>query len=88
VEQWWESVERVCERNPHSTRRFLILDPRCSTYSLSTVDYFVRAVDRAKGLGFTDVLTHWPRESSWFAGDEAVREEAMAELLRRNASPP
>jgi hypothetical protein len=52
------------------------------------VDYFVRAVDRAKGLGFTDVLTHWPRESSWFAGDEAVLEEAMAELLRRNASPP
>jgi alkanesulfonate monooxygenase SsuD/methylene tetrahydromethanopterin reductase-like flavin-dependent oxidoreductase (luciferase family) len=84
VQRWWESVERACLRNPTSTTRYLILDPRCPVYSLSTVDHFLQAVERAQRLGFTDVLTHWPRESSWFAGDEAALDEAMAELLRRN----
>ncbi|NUO56598.1 MAG: LLM class flavin-dependent oxidoreductase [Hamadaea sp.] len=87
VEAWWASVERLSDRNPVSTTRFLILDPRSATYSLSSVEYFVDAVERAERLGFTDVLTHWPRESSWFTGDEAVLDEAMAELKRAGGSP-
>jgi hypothetical protein len=38
-------------------------------------------VGRAGELGFTDVLTHWPRPSSWYAGDEAVLEAVAAEVL-------
>ncbi|NUT20950.1 MAG: LLM class flavin-dependent oxidoreductase [Hamadaea sp.] len=83
VEEWWSSVERLSERNPINTTRFLILDPRSAVYSLSSVEYFVDTVERAERLGFTDVVTHWPRESGWFAGDEAVLDEAMAELRLR-----
>jgi hypothetical protein len=27
------------------------------------------------------VITHWPRESSWYAGDEAVLAEVASRLL-------
>jgi alkanesulfonate monooxygenase SsuD/methylene tetrahydromethanopterin reductase-like flavin-dependent oxidoreductase (luciferase family) len=86
VERWWASVEELAQRNPVSTNRFLILDPRSSVYSMSSAEYFLDAVARAERLGFTDVLTHWPRESSWFAGDEAVIVEAMTELQRRRSA--
>ena len=36
---------------------------------------------RAAELGFNDVITHWPRPSSWYAGDEAVLEEVAADVL-------
>ena len=49
-------------------------------YSLSSVDAFTDAVGRAAELGFTDVVTHWPRESSWFAGDETIL-DSVAPLL-------
>jgi hypothetical protein len=40
-------------------------------------------VERAAGLGFTDVITHWPRPSSWYAGDEAVLHEVATSVLPR-----
>ena len=39
----------------------------------------------AAELGFTDVLAHWPRRSSWFAGDEKVLEVVPLEALKRHA---
>lgn len=80
VERWWASVEVASRLNETSTLRFLILDPRGPVYSLSSVEYFREAVARAEELGFTDVLTHWPRASSWFAGDEKVLEAVAATL--------
>jgi hypothetical protein len=39
------------------------------TYSMTSEDAFTDAVGRAAALGFTDAITHWPRASSWYAGD-------------------
>jgi hypothetical protein len=37
---------------------------------------------RAAALRFTDVLAHWPRASSWYAGSEKVLESVAAMLPR------
>jgi alkanesulfonate monooxygenase SsuD/methylene tetrahydromethanopterin reductase-like flavin-dependent oxidoreductase (luciferase family) len=88
AEQWWESVRRVRDRFEEAVQntgrtvdRYLNLDTS-PIYSLSSVDAFVDAAGRARELGFTDVITHWPRESSWYAGDEKVLEAVAAELPR------
>ena len=36
---------------------------------------------RAEELGFTDVITHWPRPQSPYAGDVSVLEQVAAEVL-------
>lgn len=81
IEAWWRSVERVSRLNTSSEVRYLQLD-RAPIYSLSSVSYFFEAVDRARQLGFTDVLTHWPRESGWYQGKESVLEAVAADLAR------
>lgn len=93
VESWWRTVALMCEqfeqaqaaagRDPATMDRYLLLDPASPVYSLSSASYFADAVDRAAALGFTDVVAHWPRESGWFAGDEAVLEAVAAEVLPR-----
>lgn len=92
LDVWWSAVADLARRfedavgatgrAPEAVQRFLSLDsaPR---YSLSTVDYFVEALGRASALGFTDVVTHWPRPDSWYAGHESVLEQAAATLSRR-----
>jgi hypothetical protein len=50
-------------------------------FSLSSRAFFEEQVGRAAELGFTDVITHWPRPSSRYEGDEAVLEEVAAEVL-------
>ncbi|WDZ86103.1 LLM class flavin-dependent oxidoreductase [Micromonospora cathayae] len=91
---WWESVAAVSARldaaldeagrDPATLDRYLSLDA-APVFSLSSADFFSDAVERAAGLGFTDVVTHWPRLSSWYAGDENVLTEVaerLAELRR------
>ncbi|MGW0434698.1 LLM class flavin-dependent oxidoreductase [Micromonospora sp. NPDC003197] len=90
IEEWWRSVARLSEqmdrtldtagRDPASLDRYLSLDS-APVFSLSSASYFADAVGRAADLGFTDVITHWPRESSWYAGDEAVLQEVATTLL-------
>jgi hypothetical protein len=63
--------------------RYLSLDA-APVFSLSSAGYFAEAVGRAGELGFTDVLTHWPRPSGWYAGDEAVLEAVAAEVSQRD----
>lgn len=87
LDGWWcgiaENVRRLEEALAATGRdridRYLSLDS-APVYSLGSVDAFTDAVGRAAGLGFTDVVTHWPRESSWFAGDEAIL-DSVAPLL-------
>ena len=83
---WWRSVAEVSARfgdaaaaAGRTVERYLNLDSS-PVYSLSSADAFTDAVGRAAELGFTDVLTHWPRRSSWYAGDEKVL-ESVAPLL-------
>jgi alkanesulfonate monooxygenase SsuD/methylene tetrahydromethanopterin reductase-like flavin-dependent oxidoreductase (luciferase family) len=90
LEAWWRSVGELSERftaaldgagrAPEGVDRHLLLDaaPR---YSLSSVDAFTEAVGRARELGFTDAITHWPRPSSWYTGDESVLEEVATTVL-------
>lgn len=89
-EQWWRSVGELAGRftetlassgrDTGDVRRYLYLDA-CPVFSLSSVDSFRNAVGRAAELGFTDVITHWPRPSSWYAGKESVLETVAAEVL-------
>ncbi len=89
LDAWWravagrvtrfdEELER-CGRAPETVERHLSLDA-APGYSLASVQAFTEAVDRARQLGFTDVIVHWPRASGWYAGDEAVLDE-VAGLL-------
>src|SRR4051794_33771323 len=64
---WWAGVAEVADRfaetfagtGREDCDRILSLDagPR---FSLSSVDLFVDYVGRARELGFTDVVAHWP----------------------------
>jgi alkanesulfonate monooxygenase SsuD/methylene tetrahydromethanopterin reductase-like flavin-dependent oxidoreductase (luciferase family) len=82
LDSWWQGVADAARRFAGSGDRYLMLDaaPR---YSLSSRGFFEEQVARAAELGFTDVMTHWPRASSWYEGDEAVLEEVAAEVLPR-----
>ncbi|MFY1668343.1 LLM class flavin-dependent oxidoreductase [Plantactinospora sp. WMMB334] len=92
LDAWWRSVAGLAARmdkalsaegrDPGTLDRYLSLDS-APVFSLSSVEYFAEAVARAAALGFTDVVTHWPRESSWYAGSEAVLAEVATELLPR-----
>lgn len=88
VDDWWDGVGRVHRtftetlesqgRHPDSVRRYLSVD--AGRYALSSVDDFLRAHDRARDVGFTDLVTHWPRAEGVYAGDERVLEEVAARL--------
>ena len=49
-------------------------------FSLESVDLFEDMVGRAAELGFTDVVTHWPRREGVYAGSEAVLDEVASRL--------
>ena len=83
---WWRTVAEVSARFTETAAqaarpidRYLSLDSS-PVFSLSSVEAFTDAVGRARELGFTDVLTHWPRATSWYAGDEKIL-ETIAPML-------
>ncbi|MDG4764304.1 LLM class flavin-dependent oxidoreductase [Solwaraspora sp. WMMD406] len=90
LDGWWASVAGLADRctaamdeagrDPAGLRRYLLLDS-APVFSLSSASFFADAVERAAGLGFTDVIVHWPRRSSWYAGDERVLVEVATEVL-------
>jgi alkanesulfonate monooxygenase SsuD/methylene tetrahydromethanopterin reductase-like flavin-dependent oxidoreductase (luciferase family) len=77
LESWWRLVADRAARYEGSGDRYLMLDatPR---FSLSSRGFFEEQVARASELGFTDVITHWPRAGGWYEGDEAVLQEVAA----------
>ena len=89
-EHWWRSVSegaarfsevvRAAGREPSTVAKYLHLDAG-PVFSLSSVDAFTDAAGRAADAGFTDIVTHWPRPSSWYAGDEPVLEDVAAGVL-------
>ena len=90
LESWWSSVAELSTRmdatleqagrDPATLDRYLSLDS-APVFSLSSADFFAEQVGRAARLGFTDVATHWPRPSSWYAGDEQVLVDVATRLL-------
>jgi alkanesulfonate monooxygenase SsuD/methylene tetrahydromethanopterin reductase-like flavin-dependent oxidoreductase (luciferase family) len=92
LDTWWRLVAEgqrrlddalaAAGRASSTVDRYVVLDASMPVYSLSSVAAFADAVGRAAELGFTDVITHWPRPSGgWFAGDEAVLDAVAAEVL-------
>lgn len=90
-EDWWRSLAQLsatfdevageCGGMP----RYLQLDAG-PEYSMSSVDHFEDAVGRAAELGFTDLVTHWPRADASdapYAGDEATLERVAADVIPR-----
>jgi alkanesulfonate monooxygenase SsuD/methylene tetrahydromethanopterin reductase-like flavin-dependent oxidoreductase (luciferase family) len=88
---WWKEVAVTRERFDAALTaagrplgavdRYLNLDSS-PVFSMSSVEAFTDAIGRARDLGFTDVITHWPRNSSWYAGDEKVLDAVAGELPR------
>ena len=92
VEEWWTGLDAArhtveetlsaAGRDPASIPRYLSLDSS-PQFSLASLGVFEEMVDRAEGLGFTDVITHWPRPDGPYAGSVAVLEEVAAWLPTR-----
>ncbi len=61
--------------------RYLALDS--ARFSLGSVDAFEDVVGRAAELGFTDVISHWPRAEGVYAGSEDVLEKVATEVIPR-----
>ncbi len=86
---WWAGVRDLAARlddacaaggrDPADLDRVLSLDDE-SRYSLRSVAAFEDAVERARELGFTDVVAHRPREHGIYAGSEAVLDEVGGRL--------
>jgi len=84
---WWQSVAEAggvfdealaaVGRPREQVRRYLSLDAS-GTFALSSQGYFDEAVGKAAELGFTDVITHWPRPEGPYAGDESVLDAVAA----------
>lgn len=87
---WWAGVGELSHRyddaltaagrDARLARRYLSMDAS-GVYALSSADCFADAVGRAGELGFTDVVTHWPRPDGPYAGRESVLETAAATYL-------
>ncbi|HEY0187359.1 MAG TPA: LLM class flavin-dependent oxidoreductase [Cellulomonas sp.] len=85
-ERWWrglaelvDQLREVSEPFGRTPSMYLNLDG-APVYSLESADLLVEGVQRAAGLGFGDVVTHWPRESGIYAGSEDVLADAVSRL--------
>lgn len=61
--------------------RYLSIDN--GLYALTSVAAFEDIVGRAAALGFTDVITHWPRAEGIYKASEDVLEQVAAEVIPR-----
>jgi alkanesulfonate monooxygenase SsuD/methylene tetrahydromethanopterin reductase-like flavin-dependent oxidoreductase (luciferase family) len=92
LDEWWQGVAALsvifdekleqAGRDRASVPRYLSLDA-APVFSLSSVDAFTDAAGRAAELGFTDIVTHWPRSEGEYEGRELVLEKVASEVLPR-----
>lgn len=85
-EAWWRSVAELSSQLDDlgvsaDFRRQLSID--IQRYALVSVGHFEEVLGRAGELGFTDVITHWPRRDGPYAGSEDVLEAVAAQVLSR-----
>jgi alkanesulfonate monooxygenase SsuD/methylene tetrahydromethanopterin reductase-like flavin-dependent oxidoreductase (luciferase family) len=90
-ERWWSGLAQQCAAmdqieqaagRPVPLRRYLSLDG-APVFSLTSLDVALDGVERAAGLGFTDLVVHWPRSSGVYAGSESVLEGLASHLAGR-----
>lgn len=92
LDEWFTGLAESCrlldetlaESGKDAARfpRYLSLDSS-PCFSLESADLFEEMVGRAGPLGFTDVITHWPRPESPYAGSVATLERVAADVLPR-----
>lgn len=76
-------------RDPGTVPRYVLPDtaPHLTgdegRFALSSVAYFEEVAGRVAELGFTDLVTHWPRDDEAYVGDAAVLEAVAADVLPR-----
>jgi len=90
--EWWAALAKLggrldealvtADRDPATLERYLNLDSS-QQFALSSVAVFEEMSGRASELGFTDVITHWPRPGSPYAGDVSVLETVASEVIPR-----
>jgi alkanesulfonate monooxygenase SsuD/methylene tetrahydromethanopterin reductase-like flavin-dependent oxidoreductase (luciferase family) len=92
MDQWWAALAKLggrldealatAGRDPASLDRHLSLDssPR---FALASVGAFEEMAGRSAELGFTDVITHWPRRDGPYAGDVSVLEAVASQVIPR-----
>ncbi len=85
-DDWFRGVAELASRlddvlDGKPIDRYLSIDN--SRFALSSVAAFEDATGRAAELGFSDVITHWPRAEGVYAGTEDVLEEVAAEVIPR-----
>ncbi len=89
LEAWWHGVAELNHRftealqargrDPGGVRRYLSLDA-APLFALTSRGAIQDAVGRARTLGFTDVVVHWPRPSRYYVGDESILDDVAAAL--------
>jgi len=92
MDQWWAALADLggrldqalvsAGRDSATFERHLNLDSS-PQYALSSVGMFEEMAGRAGELGFSDVITHWPRPDGPYAGDVRVLEQVAAQVLPR-----
>lgn len=87
---WWQGLARLVERfkevlagigRAKESVDFHLSVDSSPAYSLTSVEHFRDVAGRARALGFTDLVVHWPRADGPFAGSEAVLERVAADVL-------
>lgn len=90
VDQWWAGLAALVEQfseteangaadqpgAPGPLDRYLTLDAS-GPAAMRSVEFLADQVGRAAGLGFTDVIVHWPRPQPPYQYDLAVLEDYM-----------
>jgi len=90
LDEWW-AARATCAGGWTRNWRRLVVTPRpferhlsfdsSPQFALSSVGTFEEMTGRAGELGFTDVITHWPRPDGPYAGDVSVLESVASDVL-------
>ncbi|MGI8717395.1 MAG: LLM class flavin-dependent oxidoreductase [Lapillicoccus sp.] len=89
-EAWWQGVRELgsrlddaledAGRTEEGFERHLSLDAS-GAFALESPQRFEDMTGRAAALGFTDVITHWPRPEGPYAGDVETLERVAADVM-------
>jgi alkanesulfonate monooxygenase SsuD/methylene tetrahydromethanopterin reductase-like flavin-dependent oxidoreductase (luciferase family) len=90
MDQWWAALAELggeldealaaAGRDPATLDRHLNLDSS-PQFALASVGAFEEMAGRSAELGFTDVITHWPRPDGPYAGDVSVLESVASQVI-------
>ncbi|MFF0342985.1 LLM class flavin-dependent oxidoreductase [Kribbella sp. NPDC004875] len=86
LDTWFTSVADLSHRlddllEGKHLDRYLSLDS--AVFALSSPAVFEDVAGRAAALGFTDLITHWPRAEGVYAGSESTLEKIATEVIPR-----